>query len=95
MAWICSGYPECDAYVGCHNMTNKPLGTLANAELREARNKAHSAFNKIWRNGLITRKSAYKVLQRVMLMTESEAHIAKMSIEQCRKVASINWEEKI
>ncbi|MBL4765072.1 MAG: hypothetical protein JKX67_07320 [Colwellia sp.] len=27
----------CDAYVGCHGTSDKPLGRLANAELRKAK----------------------------------------------------------
>ena len=33
--WVCSNYPRCDAYVGCHKNTDIPLGRLANSRLRE------------------------------------------------------------
>lgn len=37
--YLCS---DCNAYVGCHKRSNgAPLGRLANAELRAAKNKAH------------------------------------------------------
>ena len=47
--WLCKSYPECDAYVGCHQGTQKPLGTPANAELRKFRNLAHLSFDTLWR----------------------------------------------
>lgn len=33
--------PNCDAYVGCHPKTKRPLGTPANAELRTLRSEVH------------------------------------------------------
>lgn len=47
--WICKQYPKCDAYVGCHQGTKNPLGSLANAELRSWRKLAHSSFDVLWR----------------------------------------------
>ena len=34
MIWFCH---NCDAYVGCHNNTERSLGIMANKELRELR----------------------------------------------------------
>lgn len=39
----------CDAYVGCHKGTTKPLGRLANAELRKWKSIAHRGFDAIWK----------------------------------------------
>lgn len=45
--WICV---PCDAYVGCHPGTTKPLGTPANAELRRARMLLHNQrLDPIWK----------------------------------------------
>ena len=38
----------CGAWVGCHPNTTRPLGRLANAELREMKMKTHAAFDPIW-----------------------------------------------
>ena len=46
MVWLCK---PCDAYVGCHNNTKEPLGTMANRTTREARKKAHKAFDPSWK----------------------------------------------
>ena len=34
MLYVCSNYPECDAYVRTHTGTRMPVGTMANHELR-------------------------------------------------------------
>ena len=89
LVYICSKYPECDAYVGVHKGTEDSLGTMANAELREWRKKAHKAFDQIWRTGKITRKAAYTKLMLAMNLGKKEAHIAKMDVAQCKKVVGV------
>jgi len=38
----------CGAHVGCHPGTINPLGRLANAQLRRAKQDAHQAFDPLW-----------------------------------------------
>lgn len=76
----------CDAYVGVHKGTEKALGTLANRELRQWRMKAHAAFDPIWKNGRMQRRAAYAYLQRIMGMSEAEAHISRFNVDQCQKL---------
>lgn len=79
----------CDAYVGCHKATGKPLGTLANSYLREARKEAHFYFDAIWSHGTIESRSlAYKWLSDKMQLPSHKTHIAMFSLEQCRQVIS-------
>lgn len=40
----------CGGYVGCHGATTKPLGTPADAELRNARNHVHKVLDPIWQS---------------------------------------------
>lgn len=40
----------CYAWVGCHKGTTKPLGIPATQEVRDARKKAHGAFDPIWQS---------------------------------------------
>lgn len=62
-AWLCLNYPACDSYVGCHPGTENALGTLANAELRAARVKAHGWIDRLWRGKKSpTRKDIYQVI---------------------------------
>lgn len=79
----------CDAYVGCHSGTNKPLGTLANAELRRARMAVHSVFDPMWKSGRYTRKNAYNWLRQQMNTTKYDCHIAKFDIKQCERAVEI------
>jgi hypothetical protein len=54
--WICD---ECQAWVGCHGMTKRPLGTPANAELRAARSTLQvRRLDPIWK-GAATMRGLY------------------------------------
>jgi len=80
MMWLCR---NCDAYVGCHQNTKKPLGTIANKELREWRKKAHLAFDPFWKKWGLKRQEAYQ-----MLITKfgKEVHIGESNIDECKKI---------
>lgn len=45
----------CDARVGCHPGTKAPLGRLATRRVRVARQRAHAAFDPLWKQGRMTR----------------------------------------
>ena len=82
MMYICW---NCDAYVGTHKKSGnpeKPLGTLANAELRELRKQAHALFDPLWKSGKMKRKEAYKYLQE----NTGVKHISWTDVESCKKV---------
>lgn len=89
-AWSCD---PCDARVGCHPRTTNPLGTLAKAPLREARKKAHAAFDPLWRRGRMRffakRWQAYKWLSRRMDLHVDDTHISMFNEEQCEKVVAL------
>lgn len=78
---------DCDAYVGCHKGTTKPLGRLANAELRKAKVKAHNCFDDIWKDGHMKRGEAYSWLADKLGIKKSDCHIGMFSVEQCESVA--------
>ncbi|WP_369797285.1 zinc-finger-containing protein [Enterobacter sp. BIDMC 29] len=40
--WICRA---CEAWVGCHKNSGRPMGTPAKCNLRELRKKAHLKFD--------------------------------------------------
>lgn len=87
--YICK---PCDAYVGCHGTSSKPLGRLANAELRKAKNAAHRAFDPIWKSKLMNRKQAYKWLAESLGVDGSDCHIGMFDVETCKKVESLSFE---
>ena len=48
----------CNAYVGCHAGTQHAMGRLADLSLREAKKKAHAAFEPIWKQHKFMKRSA-------------------------------------
>ena len=90
--WRCP--QTCDAYVGVHKGSNAPLGTLANAELRAWRRKAHAAFDPLWQSGEMGRQEAYWWLCEQMGLAKSQAHIAMFGVEQCRWVIRLVAQRK-
>ena len=56
--YVCSGYPSCDSYIGVHKKTMRPMGTLANGDLRHKRIEAHRALNKVVQAGIMTKHGA-------------------------------------
>lgn len=80
----------CGARVGCHKGTYRPLGTLADAECRDARKEAHSAFDPLWRPGAArlfrTRRRAYAWLAKKMSIPVNSCHIGEFNPGQCAAV---------
>ena len=87
--FICSNFPKCNSYVGVHKKNNEPLGTLANAELRELRKKAHKLFDPIWKGQKMTRYNAYKKLSNAMGTNVKDTHIGMLREEECKLAISL------
>ena len=86
MAWWCE---LCDAYVGCHCNTKIPLGTMANAELRKWRMKAHVWIDPMWLTGKYSRKEIYQMLKERF---GREIHIGEADIQTCKELLKIDRE---
>lgn len=87
--WICQD-TNCDARVGCHD-DGRPLGTMAGAELRRWRERAHAAFDPLWKGG--TRQARGAMYRRLAEALGLErAHIGEFTVEQCQK--AIRWSEQ-
>jgi ssDNA-binding Zn-finger/Zn-ribbon topoisomerase 1 len=84
--WTCTNYPTCDTYVGCHQGTTVPLGTLANKELREWRSKAHRTFDQTWKHNQTTRTDAYAKLAKQLNIPIQQCHIAMFTKQQCQHI---------
>ena len=77
----------CKAYVGCHKGTAKPLGRLADADLRQAKSQAHLVFDPLWRFGrLRNRTAAYAWLAGHMGMPVERCHIGEFDVVDCERV---------
>lgn len=79
----------CDAYVGTHPGTDKPLGGLADATLRHYKSKVHQAFDPLWRTGVFTRKEAYARLAFLMGLPVEDCHIGMFTVEDCHKALEL------
>lgn len=84
-SYMCYWCKDCDSYVGCHENTKRPLGTMANAELREWRMKTHAAIDPLWKEGKMTRKQVYSFLSQSL---GREIHVGESDIEMCQKIIS-------
>ena len=79
----------CDAYVGCHPGTAKPLGTMANVDTRRARIEAHAAFDPLWRGRSMKRKEVYQWLADRLGVPVKRCHIGEFDLETCKRVVTI------
>ena len=100
--WLCE---PCDAWVACHENSPslKPIGHLANKELREAKREVHRVFDVLWQSGYLRHlqergdfasKSlctgiAYKWLAERIGIPARNCHIGVFTIEQCRQAVKI------
>lgn len=82
-SYMCYYCRDCDAYVGCHNNTKYPLGTMANKELRMWRIKAHEHLDRLWKDKIFKRKEVYHMLKVIF---HKEVHIGESNIEMCKKI---------
>ncbi len=86
MLYVCSHYPECDAYVRTHIGTNIPVGSMANGKLRALRIKAHNNFDRLYKTGMMSKQEAYRWLADLIGAPMSEAHIGHLGEYYCNEV---------
>lgn len=85
---VCVNHPRCDSYVGVHKSgryRDLPKGTMADFKTRNARKRAHEAFDLLWKDKK-SRGIAYEWLSDLMNLPAYSAHIGLMNAEQCEKV---------
>lgn len=78
--------PLCDSYVGTHEATGKPLGTLANAELRKLRSEVHALIDPVWQIGGKKRSEVYTSLSKFLMVRKHMCHVAMFNADTCRKI---------
>ena len=84
--YLCNAYPNCDARVTTHPGSIKPLGTLADKELRRWRSLAHCKFDPLWQSGVFSsRQAAYKWLSKAMKLPLEKTHVAMFNLRQCQR----------
>lgn len=95
-SYMCYWCPSCRTFVGCHNNTRKPLGTMANQETLNWRRKAHHLFDRMWnpklqppnavrnRKNRYSRGKAYKWLANEFGL--DEIHIGESDSVRCKEI---------
>lgn len=92
--WLCA---PCVAWVGVHKGTETPLGELANAETRSWRQRAHLAFDPLWKakmeRGQVSKRhargAAYQWLAEQMGIKPEDCHISHMQRPELERVIEI------
>lgn len=87
--YVCSGYPECDAYVGVVRGSRKAKGTLADGELRHKRILAHRLLNQITEQGIMDRDAVYQWLAIRLGLSYEDTHIGYFSADLCDKAIEL------
>ena len=92
--YVCENYPNCNSYVGTHKKTLKPLGRLANEELRKLKITAHLYFDTLWKHrekkGFSnSRTIAYKWLSEQLKININDTHIGYFDKETTEKVIKL------
>ena len=81
----CELYPTCNGTLPA-NSDGSPRGGPRTKELQGWRNRAHEAFDCLWKNEHCSRGDAYSWLRAATELSHDDAHMMKMSIEQCSAV---------
>ena len=85
--WSC---PNCNNFVGCHHKTKdrtRPLGVIANQEIKEQRKIIHSILDPMWKSGKYSRGELYKLISERLGF---EYHTAKLrDLDTAEKVKEI------
>ena len=92
--WQCE---PCEAWVGCHKGGHQPLGRLANAALRAAKQRAHAAFDPLWQAKMRqdgcaknkARSKGYIWLAGQLGIAAQECHIGYFNEDMCARVVEV------
>lgn len=87
--YLCNRFPDCDARVSCHPGGIVSMGTMANANLRRWRARAHQRFDWLWRSGQMSRTQAYRWLADAMNLPKSKAHFGQFNQQQCEEAIKL------
>lgn len=70
---VCYLCRNCKASVGTHP-NGKPLGLLANAEMKRLKKLCHAYFDSCWKSRKLKRNNAYKILSKKLNISVSDCH---------------------
>lgn len=79
----------CNAWVGCHPGTTKPLGRLADQHLRRAKMTVHEKLDPLWKSGQAKRSTVYARLADHLGIRPQECHVGMFDVDRCRSAVAI------
>lgn len=85
-SYMCYWCKDCDAYVGCHQNSRKPLGTMANKALRKLRMETHALIDPLWKNGGMSRRAMY---QKLSVALGYDVHVGSSNEQECRAIMRV------
>ena len=85
---------NCNARVGCHKGTTRPLGNLANEALRMKRKETHQIFDSFWRERGMTRTQGYHWMAKKLRLSEQLAHIGGFEMDRCQRLIDLCEKER-
>ena len=85
---------NCNARVGCHKGTTRPLGNLANETLRMKRKETHQIFDSFWRERGMTRTQGYHWMAKKLRLSEQLAHIGGFEMDRCQRLIDLCEKER-
>lgn len=85
---------NCNARVGCHKGSMRPLGNLANEVLRLKRMETHQVFDAFWKAQGMSRTQGYKWMAKKLKLPEDLAHIGGFEMDQCQKLINLCEKEQ-
>ena len=85
---------NCNARVGCHKGTTRPLGNLANETLRLKRKETHQVFDSFWKERGMTRTQAYHWMAKKLRLSEQLAHIGGFEMDRCQRLIDLCEKER-
>lgn len=89
----CSRYPECEGKHGARE-DGSPKGIPGSKADRLARIRAHTVFDRIWKENLVRRRSdAYNWLRQVMKLTHSTGNISHLNEAECERLIELCYQE--
>lgn len=85
---------NCNARVGCHKGSTRPLGNLANEALRMKRMETHQVFDNFWKERGMSRTQGYKWMAKKLRLSEELAHIGGFEMDRCQKLIRLCEKER-
>lgn len=82
----------CFAWCGVHEGTTKPLGRLADAELRHAKQRVHAVLDPLWLNTKKRGKArgrCYAKLAMALGISVDDCHVGMFDVTTCNRAVSI------